>query len=117
MPSVAPGTTVGALSDFLVLGTTEGSYNGGNYSAASVEITVTGNLDLSALNLTITVTGNQAELNFTPIPGYNHTAQWSPTMQSGTWTNLPGGPHNSGTVLDDITGVTERFYRVLVTPQ
>ena len=52
--------------------------------------------DPDALDLTVTVTGNQAELNYNPIAGYDHTAQWSPDLQPGNWTDLPGGMHNNG---------------------
>jgi len=117
--SVAPGTTLGLAHDFQVAKSdlSADPFTGGDYSAASVEITVGGSLDLSALGVTINVTGNQAELNFTPIASYDHTVEWSPNLLPGFWTGLPGGPHNSGTALHDITDAMARFYRVILTPQ
>lgn len=85
--SAVPGTSVdGLLYDFLVPGIeSAGPFTGGNYTAASAMITVVEPADPEELEFTLTVTGNQAELSYTPIAGYDHTVQWSPSLQPGSW--------------------------------
>jgi hypothetical protein len=117
--TVAPGTTLtGVVHDFQVaqLGF-GGTFTGGNFSAASVAITVTGELDLSGLGLAIEVVGTQAEVTFNPVPGYDHVVEWSATLLPLSWTPVPGGPHNTGVVTQVVTGFPKRFYRVVLTPQ
>lgn len=115
--SVAPGTTAGPLTDFLVAKTGSGSYSGGNYASASVTITVSGTPS-SGLGLQVTIVGNQANATFNPLGGYNHTVEWSPDLGVATpWAPLPGAPHNAGTASQDITGKDKVFYRVSYVPQ
>ena len=113
--SVDAGSTVGPLSDFLVAQSGGGSFAGGIYTEASVEITVTGELDLSGLDLRVTSTGNQADLSFHPIPGFDHTVQSSETLLPLSWVDLPGGPHNAGIASQVVAGIPRRFFRVNVT--
>lgn len=114
--SVAAGSTVpGDLSDFRVAQIGGGSVTGGNYAAASLELTVTGEVDLSSLDLQVRVNGSQSEVRFNPVSGFNHTVQFSDTLLALSWVDLPGAPHNSGTVNQGITGVPKRFYRVILT--
>jgi hypothetical protein len=111
--SVEAGSTVGGgLSDLLVSQTVGGFFAGGNYAAASVEIIVTGELDLSTLNLQVSSSG---DITFNPIAGFDHTVQFSDTLLSLSWVDLPGGPHNAGAVNQVVTGIPERFYRVVLS--
>jgi hypothetical protein len=114
--NVAAGTTVGPLTDFLVSKTGGGSYIGGNYTGASLAISVAAGPDLSGVNLRVTMLGNVATATFNPIAGFNHTVQVSTTHQAASWVDLPGAPHNSGMVSQNVTltGVSKRFYRVCV---
>lgn len=74
-------------------------------------------LDLSALDLNVTVLEAGNTVTFHPIPGYDHTVQYSDTLQDLSWADVPGGPHNSGAVNHLEAGVPKRFYRVkLVAP-
>lgn len=110
--SVAAGTTAGPLSDFLVSRSAGGSFSGGNYSAASLVFMVI----RPDLRLIVMRTGDQADIIFIPLPGFTHTVQFSATLQSPSWVDLPGGPHNSGFENQVVTGLARRFYRVCVTP-
>lgn len=110
--SVAAGTTVGSLSDFLVSRSGGGSFTGGNYLGASVAITVI----RPDLRLTVSRTGDQADIMFLPIAGFTHTLQYSDTLLAGSWVDLPGGPHNSGVASQAVSGLVRRFYRVAVMP-
>jgi len=113
--SVAAGSTVGGqLSDFLVAQNGGGAIVGGQYDSASVEITVTGEPDFSELDLRISEAGS---ITFNPLPGFDHTVQFSDTLLPGSWVDVAGGPHNTGSVNQVVTGVRERYYRVvLATP-
>ena len=117
--TVAPGTTLGGvLHDFQVVQVGfAGTYTGGNYSAASVAINVTGELDLSGLGLNVEIVGADAQVTFNPQPGYDHVVEWSETLQPLSWTPVPGGPHNLGSVNQVVAGFPKRFYRVVLTPQ
>jgi len=115
--SVAPGTTAGPLNDFLVARTGVGSYTGGNYSAAAVQITVGEGGEAPALDLRISRAGSQVDLSFDPLPGFNHTVQWSPDLGASGWNNLAGGPHNAGAASETVGAQARRFYRVLFEPQ
>lgn len=112
--SVAAGTTVGSLSDFLVSKTGGGSYSGGIYTGASVAISVA----RPDLRLDVIRTADQADITFNPIalPGFSHTIEFSDTLQPASWIDLPGGPHNSGIASQIVAGHVRRFYRVAVTP-
>jgi hypothetical protein len=111
--SVAAGSTVGGqLSDFLVARNGGGAYVGGQYDSASVEITVTGEPDFSGLDLRISEAGRIA---FNPLPGFDHTVQFSDTLLPGSWVDVAGGPHNTGSVNQVVAGVRERYYRVVLT--
>ena len=117
--TVGPGSTLdGVVNDFQVVQVGfAGTYTGGNYSAASVAINVTGELDLSGLGLSVEVVGTQAQVTFNPQPGYDHVIEWSETLLPMSWTPVPGGPHNAGSVNQVVTGFPKRFYRVVLTPQ
>lgn len=113
--SVAPGSSGLELSDFLVALTEGGSVQGGNYETASLEFTVVAELDPSALDLNVTVTGGGNTVTFQPIAGYDHTVQYSDTLLAPSWIDVPGAPHNSGAVNHLAAGVPERYYRVKLT--
>lgn len=65
------------------------------------------------LSITMPATaGSPTRLQFTPLSGYDCTVQFRDTLDStDQWQDLPGGPHNSGSV-DDSDQRPERFYRV-----
>jgi len=118
--SAVAGSTGEELFDFLVpkIGSLEDPFTGGNYSAASVAITVTsGEADLSGLDLEVEVVGTQAMVTFNPVSGYDHVVQWSSTLLPLSWAPLAAGPHNTGSVNTDLVGFPERFYRVVLTAQ
>jgi hypothetical protein len=110
--SVNVGSTGDLLSDFLVTQTGGGFSIGGIYAGASVEITVTGELDLSVLNLQVSSSG---DITFNPIAGFDHTVEFSGTLLPGSWVDLPGGPHNTGAVNQVVAGIPERYYRVVLS--
>lgn len=118
--TVAAGTTQILTNDFQVLRTGgAGLYTGGNYSAASLTLTVEAppEPDLEAINFRISdVSGGNVTLSFNPQAGFDHTVQSSQTLQVGSWSDLPGGPHNSGTVVDNLGVADARFYRLIVLP-
>lgn len=114
--SAAPGTTRPIAFDFQVAMTGGGSSTGGNYSAASVDIVVfppPGDVDLK-----VRLTGShEVELSFTPQAGFNHRVQRNADLTPDSWADLPGGPHDLGTVLIDTIGAPVRFYRIVLTAQ
>lgn len=110
---VGPGSTGRNLNDFLVSRTGEGSFTGGNYTDAAIEITVGD----PVITLELSVVKNAVNLNFNTIPGFDHTIQSSSALHGADWSDLAGGPHNSGTAVDDLTGTMTRFYRVVLVQQ
>lgn len=114
--SVAPGSTGLPLQDFLVSRSSGGGYLGGVYGSASVTLNVQA-LDPASLNLVATRVNDEVTATFNPVPGLNHYLEYSDTLQPGSWTVVPGAPHNSGIVTQAVPGVVRRFYRVgLATP-
>ena len=115
------GTGVPALSaDFLVnplSGTTP--LIGGVYSAAFADLTVEAvgppatTLSVSAQVTPLGNGTNRVTITFPVAGGLNYTVEYRDGVGNGTWLPLPGGPHNSGTVVD-ITDSPQRFYRVRV---
>lgn len=55
-------------------------------------------------------------LEFSPLPGFDHTVQYADGLTSNIWYNLPRSPHNAGLAFDPRVH-TCRFYRVLIEPQ
>jgi hypothetical protein len=93
---------------------------GGDYSRASLELEVTGGT--TPPNLAISVVpqppgqGFRATLTFAPLAGRNHFVEFRDNLAATTaWQSLPGGPHNSGSVIDNAS-VTQRFYRLRIAP-
>ena len=96
----------------------EGQF-GGDYTTASATLTVAsgGAPDVSGLRPKVQRVSGMARVLFTPKPGFTHVVEYSNTLGGGTWTALPGTPHNSGAVDDASSlGVPRRFYRVKVSP-
>jgi len=110
---VAAGTGEPLLSaDFLVAPLGGGDpMIGGNYGAASVQLTVEAACALQ-LQIAYAVTPGVLALSFVPCVGYDHTVESANLLTTNTvWTALPGAPHNSGN-LSVTNTVSPRFYRV-----
>lgn len=119
--TVRAGTGVPAMAhDFQVVPTGGGAaWTGGDYTTASATLTVAsgGAPDVSGLRPKVQRVSGMARVLFTPKPGFTHVVEYSNTLGGGTWTALPGTPHNSGSVDDASSlGVPRRFYRVKVSP-
>ncbi len=70
--------------------------------------------DQAAVRLSIRE-ARETELTFTPYPGVNYTVQYRDTLRVGPdWSDLPGGPHNAGRVIDK-TPLPARFYRLKIS--
>ncbi|MEM1083328.1 MAG: hypothetical protein AAGI48_04350 [Verrucomicrobiota bacterium] len=71
--------------------------------------------DPATFGVAIQMTQTGPEVTFTPAAGFNHRVQYSTTLAPGSWNDLPGAPHNSGSVVDTNTGTDSgRFYQVVV---
>jgi hypothetical protein len=111
--SVAPGTTVTNLThDFQVARKGGGAaFTGGVYTAASADLYVLGPFEADVR----TVAGGN-EISFPAAAGLESTVQYRDDIMAGPgWADLPGGPHNSGVVTDQVSTVSRRYYRVKVT--
>ena len=118
--SVHPGTTVSNLiEDFIVAPNGGGPpLLGGDYSTATVQLSVVQGVcqpTLSAVLETSVSSPAKVMLTFSPCPGQTHFVEFTNDLGSNSWQALPGAPHNSGSVTDNITG-TRRFYRVRLAP-
>ncbi|MBI4326903.1 MAG: hypothetical protein HY674_16815 [Chloroflexi bacterium] len=113
---VQAGTSVNLSADFIVAPAGEGDpYLGGDYSAASIDLEVgsaPGPVGESVrLNIARTTPG-QITLSFPVTAGWNYFVESSDRLGLGAiWQELPGGPHNSGTVIQT-NNVPHQFYRV-----
>lgn len=86
--------------------------------AATATLTVIDPIpDLESINFRIfEVIGNTVTLSFNPQAGFDHTAEFKNNLLDPTWTPVPGGPHNTGTVIDTLPVSGIRFYRLVVVP-
>jgi hypothetical protein len=116
---VRAGSGVPNLSDDFLVAALEGGdpFTGGDYSLATVNLQV---LTPCALDLQITPVngggpGQQLLLSFTPCLGYNHYVQTRSSIDSGTWQDLPGAPHNSGSVFAT-NSTPHQFFRLKAIP-
>ena len=116
---VQAGTGVPQMSsDFLVSPKSGGvPYTGGSYTAAFVDLTVTGTSGCTPKLQVTRLTGGGGpgstfQLSFTPCPGRNHTVEYRAALGDAPgWLALPGAPHNLGSVT--ITNATSlRYFRV-----
>ena len=90
---------------------------GGIYTAAFADLEVVAG---GPCNVHITITpltlnggpGGQLRLDYNLCPGRNHFVEFTSTLSTG-WQALPGGPHNSGSVIV-VNTASPRFYRVRV---
>lgn len=58
-----------------------------------------------------------SRLHFGPLPEYRHTVEYRNAFApDAPWEDLPGGPHNSGQILDP-EALSERYYRVRLEPE
>lgn len=116
---VSAGTGVdGFGADFLVLPLAEGEpLTGGDYTAAFADLVVTGTAGCVPELQMAPLAGGPAgtwQLSFTPCVGRTHTVESRVGLEAGgTWTALPGAPHNSGS-LTVTNNATSRFFRVRV---
>ena len=117
---VQGGTTVPALAeDFIVAPAGGGDpLLGGDYSAASIELEVVGNVVPPSLAITVGAQppgqGFKVTLTFSPMAGRNHFVEFRDSFGAdASWQSLPGAPHNSGSVID-LTTSPQRFYRLRI---
>jgi hypothetical protein len=117
---VQAGTGVSGLAaDFIVAPTGGGDpLLGGDYSAASIQLEVTGGGTVCEARITKIAHsaqvggGNQAVITFSLCPGKNLSVEFSDDL-GGAWQALPGAPHNSGSVTDSSTS-SHRFFRLRI---
>lgn len=119
--SVQAGTTKPLLTDDFLVSRTglpplSPPFTGGNYAMASVTVSVIP--VTKAIELDIRkAAGECVEICFTPKAGFNHTVMFSENQLPGTWTALPGAPHNGGSVIDSEMEPVRKFYSLLLTVQ
>jgi len=111
----------GFSSDFLVLPLAEGApASGGNYTAAFADLVVSGTGECApALQITRLTgdggPGGTLQLTFTPCAGRTHVVEYRARFEPGeVWTALPGGPHDSGSVIVSNSGGSG-YFRVRTT--
>lgn len=64
--------------------------------------------------LDVTQQNGNCCIMFRPVTNLNHEVQFTTNLPGG-WTNLPGEPHNSGSVIDtNAAGSIHRFYRLII---
>lgn len=114
---VQAGTGVPNLAaDFIVAPKTgTDPWIGGNYGTALATLQVSQStacsIRLNAVRERLPGGQTKMTLTFTPCPGRTHVVQYRDQLGSGVWQALPGGPHNSGSVVDT-SAASQRFYRV-----
>jgi hypothetical protein len=62
----------------------------------------------------------QIQITFNTLPGQNYQVQFKENLADSSWTSLGGVIPGTGsplTVSDDMTGHSQRFYRLLALPQ
>ncbi len=117
--SVTAGSGVTGLgADFIVAPLGGGDpLLGGDYSAASVTLQVSGGVPGPTLSLSLAPTpdglSQRVTLTFPTTAGQNHFVEFRDSLSDGAWQSLPSGPHNSGSVVDT-TSAPVRFYRLRV---
>ncbi len=65
-------------------------------------------------------TNGQVEIQFTTLPGQNYLVQYKTNLTDAVWTPLSGTMPGAGsplTVSENLSGGSQRFYRLLVLPQ
>ena len=114
---VQAGTGVSELSsDFLVVpaGAAGEPFTGGDYSAASATLQVSGTGCNPALTI-VQGAGGNLTLSFPPCSGRTHIVEARSGLADVTgWQALPGAPHNSGSVTVANQG-GQRFFRLRIT--
>jgi hypothetical protein len=98
-----------------------GPHNSGVYNDTNnvprrfyrLRATPTGTVTLSPFRVDLVKTGTpgQVRVMYPVVAGYNYTIEFRASAASGTWQDLPGGPHNSGNVLVNSSGAPQ-FFRV-----
>ena len=67
---------------------------------------------------TLAINGNQISISFQTIPGKTYRVEYKDDLNAATWQRLTNqdyaaGPATSLTVNDDMTGRSQRFYRIV----
>lgn len=115
--TVQAGTGVAGLSaDFLVVPLSVSEpFTGGDYSAATATLQVTGGTGCNPRLSAARGAGGSLTLTFTPCAGRTHFVEARGALgDAAGWQALPGAPHNSGSVTVNNTG-TQRFFRIRTT--
>jgi hypothetical protein len=114
--TIQAGTTIPELAeDFIVAPSAGGDpFVGGDYSAASVTLTIP--LEPPQLHIALRPDPDtqkpEAVLSFDVVPGANYFVEFRDSLDpQSAWQPLPGGPHNSGQIVDPL-GPAARFYRL-----
>lgn len=121
--AVRAGTGVPSLSQDFIVAPLDGGemMTGGDYGAASVNLTVIPGVSNVTNCLTITHTNlpggvNRVMLQYCLLSGYDHFVEFRDQLVGGAgWQTFLGGPHNSG-VYGDTNNVPVRFYRIRAVP-
>ena len=110
-----PGRSSGALAlqtDLKALGEAHVTVaiapheNGGGASDKAV---------VAAVPLRIAKTTQSSRITFDPVEGLDHTVQVKESLTDGSaWTDMPGGPHNTGAYVDSEDG-DRRFYQLSIS--
>ena len=113
---VTAGSGVPALSeDFIVAPLGGGGFlSGGDYSVAATNLQVVASCQ-TTLHIALVSGGGLGKpllLTFTPCAGFNQTVESRDNVKTGSWSALPGAPHNSGSLYATNSTAT-KFFRVV----
>jgi hypothetical protein len=120
---VSAGTGVPQLtSDFLV-SPLQGArpMTGGRYARAYADLAVTGpgsgrpSVNLMIATKRLAGDPTQSTVTYPPPPNHNCYMEYRSGIGVGAWQTLPGGPHNSGMVVD-VTTNRSRIFRLRMEP-
>ena len=114
---VTAGSGVPQLSSDFLVAPKDSSVPGfgGDYSAAVADLQVTGSAACSiAVHIELISNGTQLKITFPLCPGHDHFVEKASALANPTvWAAVPGGPHNTGSVVVANSGAGA-FFRVRV---
>jgi hypothetical protein len=107
-------------SDFLVARSDAGDpFSGGDYLSATIDLEIVEPAatscqpTLAVKFLSSAPAQRSVVISFDLCPGANHVVEFTPAI-GPAWQPLPGAPHNSGSVTNQLSGAAQ-FYRVRIS--